>query len=124
MWARWVGPGLLASRLALSSAIISAVGIGLLVIWRRKSVAEPNYLEAAYFFTLIPLLSPQGWDYVMVLALPAYMILVDRWRDSSLLWRAITLIGFFLTSFAIYDVMRRPLYLYLMAGAHRASVPR
>ena len=81
MWARWLQPGPLASRLALASSI-AAVGAGLAVIWRRKPVAEPNYLEGAYFFVLIPLLSPQGWDYVMLLALPAYMCLVDRWRDT------------------------------------------
>ena len=83
MWAKWLHPGPLASLLALASTV-AAVGAGLSVIWRRKPVAEPNYLEGAYFFVLIPLLSPQGWDYVMLLALPAYVCLVDRWRDTSL----------------------------------------
>ena len=45
-------------------------------------MAEPNYLEGAYFFVLVPLLSPQGWDYVLLLGLPAYMCLVDRWGDT------------------------------------------
>ena len=60
---------------------------------RRRQVAEPNYLEAAYFFVLIPLLSPQGWDYVLLIGLPAYMCLVDRWRDLSPGWRAVALDG-------------------------------
>jgi hypothetical protein len=83
-------------------------------MWRRRHVAEPNYLEAAYFFVLIPLLSPQGWDYVLLIALPAYMCLVDRWRDMSPNWRAVALTGFFLTSFTIFDLLRRPLYMHLM----------
>jgi hypothetical protein len=113
MWAKWIGPGPAASQLATVTSIV-AVACGLLPIAKRKRVAEPNYLEGAYFFTLIPLLSPQGWDYVMILALPAYVLLVDRWRDMSLTWRAVTLLGFILTSFGIYDVMRRTVYLFVM----------
>jgi Glycosyltransferase family 87 len=113
MWAKWLHPGPLPSLLALASSV-AAVGAGLAVIWRRKPVAQPNYLEGAYFFVLIPLLSPQGWDYVMLLALPAYVCLVDRWRDTSLGWRVVTMTGFILTSFAVFDLMRRTLYVLLM----------
>jgi Glycosyltransferase family 87 len=113
MWAKWIQPGPTAEGLALASAI-GAVIAGLFVMSRRQHVAEPNYLEGAYFFTLVPLLSPQGWDYVLVLALPAYMCLVDRWRDLSPVWRTAALMGFFLTSFTIFDLLRRPLYTLLM----------
>jgi Glycosyltransferase family 87 len=113
MWAKWIQPGPAAARLALGSAV-AAVAAGLAVMSRRQHVAEPNYLEGAYFFILVPLLSPQGWDYVLLLALPAYMCLVDRWRDLSVTWRATALMGFFLTSFTIWDLLRRPLYTHLM----------
>ena len=118
MWAKWIRPGPAAEGLALASAV-AAVVAGLFVMSKRQQVAEPNYLEGAYFFTLVPLLSPQGWDYVLVLALPAYMILVDRWRDLSPAWRTAAVMGFFLTSFTIFDFLRRPLYTLLM---HLAAV--
>jgi MFS family permease len=113
MWAKWIQPGPAAEGLALASAV-GAVAGGLFVMSRRQHVAEPNYLEGAYFFVLVPLLSPQGWDYVLVLALPAYMCLVDRWRDLSPAWRAVALMGIFLTSFTIFDLLGRPLYTLLM----------
>ena len=113
MWAKWIQPGPAAAGLALGSAI-GAVAAGGVVMSRRRDVAEPNYLEGAYFFVLVPLLSPQGWDYVLVLALPAYMCLVDRWRDMSPAWRAIAASGVFLTSFTIFDLLQRPLYTRLM----------
>ena len=113
MWAKWIGPGPVASRLALVSVIV-AVAAGVAVMWRRQRVAEPNYLEGAYFFELVPLLSPQGWDYVLLLALPAYMCLVDRFGDLSLAWRGVAFSGFFLTSFTIFDLLRRTLYTQLM----------
>ena len=120
MWAKWIGPGPQASTLALGSAVI-AVAAGGVVMFRRRQVAEPNYLEAAYFCVLIPLLSPQGWDYVLLLGLPGYMCLVDRWRDLSTGWRAVAVTGFLLTSFLIFDLQRRTLYLYLV-GLGASSV--
>jgi len=114
MWARWLHPGPVASLLALASAV-AGIGAGLALIRRRTTVAEPNFLEGAYFFVLIPLLSPQGWDYVLLLALPAYMCLVDRWRDTSPVWRAVAIAGFALTSVTIYDLLGRTLYFQVMA---------
>ena len=113
MWAKWMGPGPLAGALALGSAVI-AVAAGGAVMLRRRQVAEPNYLEAAYFCVLIPLLSPQGWDYVLLLGLPGYMCLVDRFRDLSTGWRAVALTGFLLTSFMVFDLLRRTLYISLV----------
>jgi Glycosyltransferase family 87 len=113
MWTKWIGSGAAAAGLALASAV-GAVTAGLFVMSRRHHVAEPNYLEAAYFVVLIPLLSPQGWDYVLVLALPGYMCLVDRWRELSPSWRAAALAGFLLTSFTIFDLLGRSLYALLM----------
>jgi hypothetical protein len=113
MWAKWLGPGPLASNLAFASAVI-AVAAGGAVMFLRRQVAEPNYLEAAYFCVLIPLLSPQGWDYVLLLGLPGYMCLVDRFRDLSMPWRAINLAAFFLTSFMIFDLLGRRIYISLI----------
>ncbi len=113
MWAKWLGPGPIAVRLALASTII-AVAAGVAVMARRKHVAEPDYLEGAYFMLIVPLLSPQGWDYVLLIGLPAYVCLVDRWKDLSPPWRVVAGTGIFLTSFTIFDLLRRPLYIFLM----------
>jgi len=113
MWAKWIGPSAAAAALAVAS-VFAAVGAGLAVMWQRRHVAEPNYLEGSYFFLLVPLVSPQGWDYVLVVALPAYVCLADRWRELSPGWRAVALTGFFLTSFTIFDLLRRGLYTHLM----------
>jgi hypothetical protein len=113
MWAKWLGAGPVASGLAAASTVI-AVAAGFALMARRAPVAEPNYLESAYFLILVALLSPQGWDYVLVIGLPAYVCIVDRWLELSPPWRAVAAIGIFLTSFTIYDLLRRALYLQLM----------
>jgi hypothetical protein len=113
MWAKWIGLGDTASRLALASTVI-VVTAGFGVMALRKRVTEPNYLEGAYFLILVALLSPQGWDYVLLIGLPAYVMLVDRWGDLSPPWRAVAATGIFLTSFTIFDLLRRGLYTQLM----------
>ena len=52
---------------------------------------------------------------------PAYMCLVDRWRDLSTAWRAVALTGFFLTSFTIFDLLRAHA-LHLARGVGATSV--
>ena len=113
MWAKWLGPGPTATGLALGSMTL-AVAAGVAMMARRKRVAEPNYLEGAYFMFIVALLSPQGWDYVLVIGLPAYVCLVDRWNELSPPWKAVTATGMLLTGFTIFDLLRRPLYTVLM----------
>jgi MFS family permease len=113
MWAKWIGVTPQAAGFALAS-VACAMAVGLAMMVRRQRVAASNYLEGAYFCLLIPLLSPQGWDYVLVIALPAYMCLLDRWRDLSGVWRAVAVAGLFLTSFTVFDLLGRGLYTRVM----------
>lgn len=113
MWAKWLEPGTTAQALALASSI-AAVAAGIVVMFEGRRVADPNYLDVAYFLVLMPLLSPQGWDYVLVIAMPAYMCLVDRWRELTVSWKAVVLTSFLLTSFTVFDLMGRSLYTRLM----------
>jgi hypothetical protein len=111
LWARWLPAGPATSFLTLISVGL-AVTAGLALLWRRRSVPHPDYLEGAYFALLVP---PQGWDYVLLLALPGYACLVDRWRDTSGPWRAVTMAGVLLTSLGTYELMRRTVYFHVMA---------
>ena len=112
-WAKWIGVGPLAARLAIVTSAAAVLLAGL-VMARRRTVREPAYLEFALLLLLIPVLSPQGWDYVLLLATPAVMILVDRWRETSALWRTITAFGLMGIGFTIFDVLGRQLYFWTM----------
>jgi hypothetical protein len=116
MWSKWIGPGRAASILA-AATIAACLGASV-VAWRaRRHVDEPAFLEVAYLLLLIPLISPQGWDYVLLLGVPAFVCLLDRFRSSPPSWQAVTVAGFLLTSFTIYDLLGRALYLSLMAAS-------
>ncbi len=64
---------------------------------------------------LIPLLSPQGWDYVLLLSTPAVICLLDRWPEMGRGWRIFTGVSLALMCFTIFDLMGRVLYGRLMA---------
>lgn len=112
-WAKWVGIGSEASALAALSAA-ALFGLWALLWLRRRPVPEPAYLEVAFLLLLVPLISPQGWDYVLLLAAPAFVCLVDRYREMSMVWRGVTAFGFVLTSFTVFDILGRALYVHLM----------
>jgi hypothetical protein len=114
MWAKWLGVGPLATALST----ISTGGALLLVatVWvRRQRIFSPEYLEFALLLLLIPLLSPQGWDYVLLLATPAVVCLLDRWSEVSPEWRIATGVSLALMGLTLFDLMGPALYRQFMA---------
>jgi hypothetical protein len=114
MWAKWIGVSRLATALATISSGMAVALAG--AVWaRRRQVESPDYLEYALLMLLIPLLSPQGWDYVLLLGTPAIVILVDRWSETGRGWQAASGIALALMSFSIFDLMGRANYARFMA---------
>jgi uncharacterized membrane protein len=113
MYAAWLGMGTPATWLSA----VSALGLLAVCAWavvRGSRVASPDYLDAALLLFAIPLLSPQGWDYVLLVSTPAVMLLLDRLDLLDrpiqwLLWAALALIGL-----TFWDVMGRDLFKALM----------
>jgi hypothetical protein len=81
----------------------------------RGALRTGDTLEGALLLLLIPLLSPQGWDYVLLLGTPAIVILVDRWSETGRGWQAASGIALALMSFSIFDLMGRANYARFMA---------
>ena len=74
-----------------------------------------EYLEFALLMLLIPLFSPQGWDYVLVLALPAVIVIADRWSELRGVWRLTAAVSLALMCLTVFDLMGRALYARFMA---------
>jgi alpha-1,2-mannosyltransferase len=114
MWAKWLGPGSLATILTLGT-LISIVFL-VIAVWRpRRGVTAPEYLECALLMLLIPLVSPQGWDYLLLLATPAVVCLVDRWREFRRPWQWGAGLALALMGLSSFDLMGRELYGRFMA---------
>jgi hypothetical protein len=110
MWAKWIGISPAASRAAVATsvAVLAVVAVAWLL---RRRARDPGYLELGALLLVTPLVSPQGWDYVLLIGMPALVAIADRMGRSPRWWQAAAAAGFLLTSFMIYDVVGRRLYL-------------
>ena len=114
MYAKWMGTGSGVAMLAAASAA-ALLAVAAVVFLKRRPVPLPDGLEAALLMTLIPLLSPQGWDYVFLLATPAVMYLVNYDRQLPRPARAAAWLAMAAAGFSLYDVMGRAAYARFMA---------
>lgn len=116
MWARWLAPGPAAGWLAVAST--AALLLFAAAAWYQgRTLRSAAYFEGALLLTLIPLVSPQGWDYTLLLATPAVMLMIDRWRDITPQWRALAAVSLAGLGLTIYDVLGRDLYMAFMAAS-------
>lgn len=109
MWARWLGEGPTATGLAIATGA-AALGLAGLIARGRRCVRHPASLEFGALMLLVPLLSPQGWDYVLLLGAPAVLLIVDRFGELRLPWRVLLALALAAFSFTIYDVIGRRAY--------------
>lgn len=116
MYAKWLGWG-------SAAAVLSIVTIGLLaavflaVIARRASADAPEVLEVGLALTLIPLITPQGWDYVLLLSTPLISLLIARASRMATADRAVLVTALSVVAFSLYDVMGREAYARFMGLA-------
>ena len=114
MYAKWFGPGALAAGLATASGAVLLAGAALVVL-RRRGVPSPAGLEAGLLLALIPLLSPQGWDYVFLVATPAVMYVINYEARLPRAVRMAALAALAAVGLSLYDILGRQLYSAFMA---------
>ena len=109
MFAKWLGPGGPAPMLA---AITGAILLALtgVVIAGRGQLPFPEALEGSLLLLLIPLLSPQGWDYVFLIGTPGVMLLVNEFPALPGGLRVATGIAIAAVALSIFDLMGRAAY--------------
>ena len=113
MFFRWVGPGELSARLAYGTGVL-LLGVAALVFFFRRGVTFPEGVEGALLLTLMPLLSPQGWDYVFLIATPAIVYLANYLDLLPRPMRVITIVAVATIAFVVFDLVGRKAYYAFM----------
>jgi hypothetical protein len=113
MFTRWLGPYSVAPILAAATAGILLL-LTAVVIAGRGSLPVPDPLEASLLLLLIPLLSPQGWDYVFLIGTPAVMLLVNELPSLPRGLRVATILAIAAVALSIFDLMGRTAYALFM----------
>jgi hypothetical protein len=110
---RWLGPG--PTTEALGAALVLALlTTSAAVFFMRSRVEVPEPLEAGLLLTMIPIISPQGWDYVFLLSTPATMLLVNYREMLSGVMKPLVTLSLAVIAFSIFDLMGRAAYLQFM----------
>jgi hypothetical protein len=113
MYAAWFGVGSAAGWLSVATGLALMAACAW-AVWKGARVASPDYLDASLLLFAIPLLSPQGWDYVLLLATPAVMLLVDRLEEFGPALRCLLFASLALAGLSLWDVLGREPYRALM----------
>ena len=116
MYAKWLGVGTTAAVLATLTGFALAGGVTM-VFLRRRSVSFPEGLEGSLLLLLIPLLSPQGWDYVLLIATPAIFYLANYLDTLPAPWKALTVVAALTIGLSLFDIMGRAAYAAFMGAA-------
>lgn len=112
--AKWLGATPAATMLT-GAGSLGLLLLVALVVWMRRGIAAAHVLEGALILTIIPLVSPQGWDYVFLIATPAVALFANyddrlppalRWTT----WIAVATIGL-----SLFDLMGRERYAAFMS---------
>ncbi len=110
------------SRPGLSFVFYGVILVGLstlclYLVARGKTVSEPVVLEGFLLLTLIPLLSPLGWDYTFLSATPAIILILYFFDRFSRIWRYFLALDLAIIGMTLYDVMGRTAYALFMSSS-------
>ena len=119
VYARWLGQGSVATFMALVTAV-ALLAAAALVFFRRRGIIFPEGLEAGLLLTMMPLLSPQGWDYVFLLSTPAVVYLANYEDRLPGLLRPITIVAVAAIGLTVFDLVGRTVYAKFM---HISGIP-
>jgi hypothetical protein len=113
MFTHWLGPDSAAPLLAAATGTVLLL-LTAVVFAGRGTLPAPDPLEASLLLLLIPLLSPQGWDYVFLIGTPAVMLLVNELPALPRGLRVATIVAIAAVALSIFDVMGRTAYSLFM----------
>jgi alpha-1,2-mannosyltransferase len=114
--AKWTGgsPGAL---IVFAGLVAALAGLTLAFVFKGKKVPVPVVLDSGLLLTLIPLLSPLGWDYTFLSSFLATVLVLDHFSVFPIASRACLIIAFALIGLSFYDLLGRRLYASFMSAS-------
>jgi len=114
MYAKWMGAG--HAAVLLSAVTVACLAIAFMLLVRAgRDLPRREYLDCAVLLVLIPLLSPQGWDYGLLSATPAVMLFVNAWTELPLAVRPLGSAAIIVMGGAVFDLLGRTAYASFMS---------
>ena len=114
LFMKWTGDRNLALILAGVTVFILAL-LMLAIVLRGRGVDQAPVLECAVLLILIPLVSPLGWDYTLLISALGVMIVLQNFFEFTKLWRNFLIVNFCIIAFSLFDIFGRELYARFMS---------
>jgi hypothetical protein len=111
---KWTGDPKLSLVLTVIFLSILAFLVLLLMIL-GKSVEKSTVLECSVLLILIPLASPLGWDYNLLMSILGITIIVHFFPYYTKIWRIVLVCNFIIIFFSVYDIIGKDLYSTFMS---------
>ena len=112
-FAKWAGQSVRA--LAATVVVFSVLSLVMLVVIVRGGGRRHGaVLEGAMLLTLVPLVSPLGWDYTFLMSLLAVALLVNALNVFPPTARIALTVNFAIVALAVFDLMGRRAYAIFM----------
>lgn len=113
-FAKWLGQGT-AAGIAATIAGAAGLVVAAVAILLGRGLRRREALDGCLLLVLIPLLSPQGWDYVFLIATPAVALLVNYAHALPRAVRLATYAAMATIGLSLFDLMGRERYATFMA---------
>ena len=105
---KWTGDA--ATALRWTGIVLASFAVLMVAIVAKGAGRGATVLEWAMVLCLIPLVSPLGWDYTFLAALPAITLLVRYFGSFPAPARIALAVNLLVVALALYDVMGREAY--------------
>jgi alpha-1,2-mannosyltransferase len=113
MLTKWMSsPGL--AQLLYLVLVLALTFIVFSYIRRGRELPRAAVSESFLLLLLIPLVSPLGWDYTFLSALPAVALLLQHFRNLPKALRGILVINLAVIALSLYDLLGRRAYAAFM----------
>jgi hypothetical protein len=113
MYTKWIGPG--DAALWIAGVTVAAMALALAwIVTAGEGINGRESLEVAAILLALPLASPQGWDYVLLIATPVVAVLVSTRSLMPAPIRTIATAAMLVMGLSLFDLMGRQAYAAFM----------
>ena len=106
---KWTGNQSLSFWMYLGAIAALAIVV-LAVILRGRQTPNAAVLEGSILLVSIPLVSPMGWDYSLLMSVLGVSLLTYHFFDFAKTWRVLLIGNFSIVALSIYDLVGRQIY--------------
>jgi len=111
---KWTGSQKI-SFYAFFGVMISLAILLLILVIKGKWKKDAPVLDCSILLILIPLISPLGWDYTLLMSVLGIMIILAHFFDYSKFWRGFLILNLSVIAFSLYDFLGKELYSKFMS---------